>query len=93
MLAIGRALMSKPPLLLMDEPSMGVAPLLVLKIFDAIRSLNREGLSVLLVEQNARLALQVAHRAYVIETGRIVMADSAVGLLNNAKIKEAYLGE
>lgn len=93
MLAIGRALMSKPQVLLMDEPSMGVAPLLVLKIFDTIRTLNREGLAVLLVEQNARLALKLAHRGYVIETGRIVMEDAADRLLADPKVQEAYLGE
>jgi branched-chain amino acid transport system ATP-binding protein len=93
MLAIGRALMSKPQVLLMDEPSMGVAPLLVLKIFDTIRALNREGLAVLLVEQNARLALKLAHRGYVIETGRIVMEDAADRLLADPKVQEAYLGE
>lgn len=93
MLAIGRALMSKPQVLLMDEPSMGVAPLLVLKIFETIRALNAEGLSVLLVEQNARLALKLAHRAYVIETGRIVMEDDAKRLLADPKVQEAYLGE
>jgi branched-chain amino acid transport system ATP-binding protein len=93
MLAIARALMSKPTLLLMDEPSMGVAPLLVLKIFETIRTLNREGLSVLLVEQNACLALKLAHRAYVIETGRIVAEDTAERLLCDPKVREAYLGE
>ena len=93
MLAIARALMSQPKLLLMDEPSMGVAPLLVLKIFDTIRQLNREGLSVLLVEQNARLALKLAHRGYVIETGRIVAEDNAQNLMSDAKVQEAYLGE
>ncbi len=93
MLAIGRALMSKPQVLLMDEPSMGVAPLLVLKIFETIRTLNAEGLSVLLVEQNARLALKLAHRAYVIETGRIVAEDTAEKLLSDPKVREAYLGE
>ncbi len=93
MLAIGRALMSKPKILLMDEPSMGVAPLLVLKIFETIRTLNRDGLAVLLVEQNARLALKLAHRGYVIETGRIVMEDNADRLLADPKVQEAYLGE
>jgi branched-chain amino acid transport system ATP-binding protein len=93
MLAIARALMSRPRLLLMDEPSMGVAPLLVLGIFAAVRRLNQEGLSVLLVEQNARLALKLAHRGYVIETGRIVAEDAADRLLADPKVQEAYLGE
>ena len=93
MLAITRALMSKPTLLLMDEPSMGVAPLLVLKIFETIKTLNREGLSVLLVEQNASLALKLAHRGYVLETGRIVAEDTASALLSDPKVREAYLGE
>jgi branched-chain amino acid transport system ATP-binding protein len=93
MLAIGRALMSKPSMLLMDEPSMGVAPLLTLKIFDTIRTLNNEGLSVLLVEQNAHLALKLAHRGYVLETGKIVAQDLASKLLDDPKVKEAYLGE
>ena len=93
MLAIGRALMSKPRILLMDEPSMGVAPLLVLKIFETIRALNRDGLAILLVEQNARLALKLAHRGYVIETGRIVMEDNADRLLADPRVQEAYLGE
>ena len=93
MLAICRALMSKPTMLLMDEPSMGVAPLLTLKIFDTIRTLNNDGLSVLLVEQNAHLALKIAHRGYVLETGKIVAHDLANNLLNDPKVREAYLGE
>ncbi len=93
MLAIARALMSRPRLLLMDEPSMGVAPLIVLRIFDTIRELNRDGLSILLVEQNARLALKLAHRAYVLETGRIVLTDRASALLNHPQVKAAYLGQ
>jgi branched-chain amino acid transport system ATP-binding protein len=93
MLAIGRALMSRPKMLLMDEPSMGIAPLLVLKIFDAIRELNRQGMTVLLVEQNARLALKLAHRGYVLETGEIVMTDQASTLLTHPRVREAYLGE
>jgi branched-chain amino acid transport system ATP-binding protein len=93
MLAICRALMSKPTMLLMDEPSMGVSPLLTLKIFDTIRALNNDGLSVLLVEQNAHLALKLAHRGYVMETGKIVAHDLASNLLNDPKVREAYLGE
>ena len=93
MLAIGRALMSRPRMLLMDEPSMGIAPLLVLKIFEAIRELNREGMTILLVEQNARLALKAANRGYVIETGEIVLNDDAATLLSHRRVREAYLGE
>lgn len=93
MLAMGRALMSRPKLLLMDEPSMGIAPLLVEKIFAALVELNREGLTVLLVEQNAHLALQVAKRGYVLETGTVVIEDSAEALAANEKVREAYLGE
>ncbi len=93
MLAITRALMSRPALLLMDEPSMGVAPLLVQRIFAAIRELNREGLAVLLVEQNARMALQLAARGYVMETGRIVAAAPSAELLDDPKVRAAYLGE
>ncbi len=93
MLAIGRALMSRPKMLLMDEPSMGIAPLLVLKIFEAIRELNREGMTILLVEQNARLALKLANRGYVLETGEIVLSDLASTLLTHPRVREAYLGE
>lgn len=93
MLAIGRALMSQPKLLLMDEPSMGIAPLLVLKIYEAIHSLNQEGMTILLVEQNARLALKYAHRGYVLETGSIVLTDDSKNLLTHPKVVEAYLGE
>lgn len=93
MLAIGRALMSRPRMLLMDEPSMGIAPLLVARIFQAIRDLNRAGLTVLLVEQNARQALKLANRGYVMETGEIVLRDQAEALLTNPKVKEVYLGE
>jgi len=93
MLAIGRALMSRPKLLLMDEPSMGVAPILVEKIFETIQKLNAEGLTVLLVEQNAHLALKLANRAYVLETGEVALHDSASALLSNPKIRELYLGE
>ena len=94
MLAVARALLGRPKLLLLDEPSLGLAPLIVLKIFDVIRRLNaEEGMSVLIVEQNARLALKLAHRGYVMETGTITMSDSASSLLNDQRVKDAYLGE
>jgi branched-chain amino acid transport system ATP-binding protein len=92
MLAIGRALMSKPKVLLLDEPSMGLAPLLVNQIFSIIEEINRRGTTVLLVEQNAQQALRLAHRAYVIETGRIVKNAPAADLLNDPEVKAAYLG-
>jgi len=92
MVAIGRALMSKPTLLLLDEPSMGLAPLLVKKIFEVIETINREGVSVLLVEQNAHVALSLASRAYVMEHGEITLHDAASALLHNPAIKAAYLG-
>ena len=93
MLAIGRAIMSKPRLLMMDEPSMGIAPLLVAKIFEAVKALNAEGLTILLVEQNARAALRLAHRVYVLETGRITLADDASKLLVDPRVLASYLGE
>ncbi len=92
MLAMGRALMSKPKLMMMDEPSMGLAPILVEQIFDIIKELNQAGSTILLVEQNALMALSVANRGYVLETGRIVLNASAKDLLNNDSVKKAYLG-
>lgn len=93
MLAMGRALMSKPKIVLLDEPSMGLSPILVNEIFDIIQSLNKAGTTVLLVEQNAKKALSIADRAYVLETGRIVQSGNAQVLLNDESIKKAYLGE
>ena len=92
MLAIGRALMAKPRVLLLDEPSMGLAPLMIQEIFRIVKEINRTGLTILLVEQNVRQALRIAQRGYVLETGQIVLADSGVNLLNNPKVLEAYLG-
>jgi branched-chain amino acid transport system ATP-binding protein len=92
MLATGRALMARPSLLLMDEPSMGLAPVLVESVFDTISEINREGTTILLVEQNAHMALQVAKRGYVLQTGEIVLSDSASGLRNNEMVQKAYLG-
>jgi branched-chain amino acid transport system ATP-binding protein len=92
MLTIGRALMARPRILLLDEPSLGLAPLLVQTIFQTIREINRAGLTVLLVEQNARAALKLAHRGYVMELGRIVLMDSAPNLLANPDVQKAYLG-
>ena len=92
MLAIARALMSRPRLLLLDEPSLGLAPLLVADIFRTIVEINREGTTILLVEQNANQALRVAHRGYVLETGKVALADDAANLLANPAVKEAYLG-
>lgn len=92
MLAIARALMSRPKLLLMDEPSMGLSPLLVKEIFHIIKQLNVEGMTILLVEQNAKMALSIAHRAYVLETGRVVMSGPAKELLENDQVRKAYLG-
>ena len=93
MLAVGRALMARPKLLLLDEPSLGLAPLIVKKIFDVIGELNREGVTILLVEQNARSALKLAHRGYVLETGRIALTDDAAKLLEDERVKSAYLGD
>ena len=93
MCAIGRALMAKPKLLLLDEPSLGLAPLICRQIFDVIRDLNREGTTILLVEQNAHAALRLAHRAYVMETGTIKLTGKAEDLLKDEKVKSAYLGE
>ncbi len=92
MLAMGRALMSKPSLLMLDEPSMGLAPILVEQIFDIIRELNRNGTTILLVEQNAQMALSVAHRGYVLETGKIVTTGAGAELLEDEAVKKAYLG-
>jgi branched-chain amino acid transport system ATP-binding protein len=92
MLAIGRALMARPRLLSLDEPSMGLAPILVKQIFEIISSINREGTTILLVEQNAQMALSVATRGYVLETGSIVLQGSAHDLLTNPQVREAYLG-
>jgi len=92
MLAIARALMSRPRLLLLDEPSLGLAPLLVADIFRTIVEINREGTTILLVEQNANQALKIAHRGYVLETGKVALADDAASLLANPAVKEAYLG-
>lgn len=93
MLAMGRALMSHPDLILMDEPSMGLSPIFVNEIFDIIQAVNREGVTVLLVEQNARKALSIANRAYVLETGKISKEGDAKELLNDEAIRKAYLGE
>jgi branched-chain amino acid transport system ATP-binding protein len=93
MLAIGRALMANPRVLLLDEPSMGLAPVLVEQIFDTIIDINRQGMTILLVEQNAAMALSIAHRGYVLETGSIALTGSAAELSDNADVRRAYLGE
>lgn len=93
MLAISRALMSRPKLLLLDEPSMGLAPLMVERIFEVVRSISAEGVTMLLVEQNARLALEVSHRGYVLESGLVTLSGEASSLLHDPRIREAYLGE
>jgi branched-chain amino acid transport system ATP-binding protein len=93
MLAIGRALMSRPKVLLLDEPSMGLSPILVETIFQVIRDINKEGTTVLLVEQNALMALEVAHRGYILQTGQIVLEDTGSNLLKSEQVRKAYLGE
>ena len=92
MLAIGRGLMSRPRLLMLDEPSLGLAPILVREVFNIIRQINARGVTVMLVEQNVRQALEIAHRGYVLETGRIVRSGQAPDLLDDPEIKRAYLG-
>jgi branched-chain amino acid transport system ATP-binding protein len=93
MLAVGRALMSRPKLMMLDEPSLGLAPLVVQDIFSIIREINRQGVTVLLVEQNANMALKIADQAYVLETGNITMSGTGAELLVNEKVREAYLGK
>jgi len=93
MLALARALMARPRLLLLDEPSMGLAPLMVARIFELVRDIAREGVTILLIEQNARLALEVAHRGYVLESGAIALSGEAAGLLEHPRVRVAYLGE
>jgi branched-chain amino acid transport system ATP-binding protein len=93
MLAIGRALMAHPTLLLLDEPSMGLAPILIEKIFEVVQEINKQGTTVLLVEQNALMALAIADRGYVLQTGEIVLADTGAALLKNEQVRKAYLGE
>jgi branched-chain amino acid transport system ATP-binding protein len=92
MLAIGRALMAKPRLLLLDEPSLGLAPIIVQQIFQIVRDLNRQGATIFLVEQNAHMALSIAHRGYVLQSGRVILTDKAANLLDNPQVKSAYLG-
>ncbi len=93
MLAVGRALMSRPKLMMMDEPSLGLAPLVVQDIFKIIQEINRQGVTILLIEQNANMALKIAHQAYVLETGNITLSGTGAELLVNEKVKEAYLGK
>ena len=92
MLAVGRALMSGRKMMLLDEPSMGLAPVLMMSLFDALKDINKEGTTILLVEQNARMALQFAQRGYVLETGNIVLEDDSEQLADNPDVKKAYLG-
>jgi branched-chain amino acid transport system ATP-binding protein len=93
MVAVGRALMARPKVLLMDEPSMGLAPVLVAQNFEIIQQINQTGTTVFVVEQNANMALSIADRGYVLQTGQIVLADTAAGLLANPEMRTAYLGE
>ena len=93
MLAVGRALMSRPKLIMMDEPSLGLAPLVVRDIFEIIKTINKNGITVLLNEQNANMALRIAHKGYVIETGHLIMEGEGLELLNDERVKEAYLGK
>lgn len=93
MLAVGRGLMSRPVLLMMDEPSLGLAPIIVKEIFEIIKRINENGTTILLVEQNSKAALNVAHRAYVMETGQIVLSDTAAALMRNEEVRKSYLGE
>ncbi|NKJ49319.1 ABC transporter ATP-binding protein [Burkholderia sp. SG-MS1] len=93
MLAMARAILSKPKLLLLDEPSMGLSPIMVEKIFEVVRTISQEGITILLVEQNARLALQAANRGYVMESGAVVMSGNAAGMLDDPSVRAAYLGE
>lgn len=93
MLAVGRALMSRPKVLMLDEPSLGLAPLIVQQIFDIIKEINQAGVTILLIEQNANMALKVADKAYVLETGSIVLEGSGEELLQNESVREAYLGK
>jgi branched-chain amino acid transport system ATP-binding protein len=92
MLALGRALMARPKMIIMDEPSMGLAPILVDKVYEIIKEINKRGITMLIVEQNATMALSVAHRGYVLQNGSIVITDSAENLLRSENIRKAYLG-
>ena len=93
MLAIGRALMSRPKLLLLDEPSMGLAPLMVQKIFETLCAVSKKGVTIFLVEQNAKLALEISHRGYVMESGKIILSGAAPALAADPAVRKAYLGE